>query len=497
MRKNQYIVSGLLFAFVLVLLPLVVFSASSNPYAKINKNTASTMKRKVTLYFNGPENVKKMRVSNSVDFSDVGWETYKKTKIWYLDYGAGTKTVYTEFKDQAGKITSVKDTIILKVPENIEVDFSINNGEDWTDSRNVELSFDYSHGVEGFTISNSSNFSESQTFSILDGVNWILSTKTGNKTVYVKFLDVNGTSQTVSKKIYYEQPERYIKEGSLLKGPDSTVYYLGYSGKVHPFTNSSIYHSWYKDFSGLQYVSNAKLRQYQVGQPVCVKPGTWLVKFKSLSRIYAVEPGCDLRPILSEVEAYLIYGKDWGKRVLELDQFMRSFYDILVYDVSDPDFDIVDDDRDGVDYETEILYGSSDKKADSDSDSLTDYEEIYYWFSDPDIADTDGDGYKDGLEVLAGYSPVGGGGLSSIPKGTYEYPKGSVVKKVNSYYYFDYNNKYKKASSSSIKNNGFANRFVIQSPYSITFSGSSGNLSSKELGVYYPTVWVGDSLIKM
>ena len=49
---------------------------------------------------------------------------------------------------------------------------------------------------------------------------------------------------------------------------------------------------------------------------------------------------------------------------------------------------------------TEDSYGSSDYEIDSDSDGLGDYEEIYYWFSDPMSDNTDGDGFKDGAEVV-------------------------------------------------------------------------------------------------
>lgn len=47
----------------------------------------------------------------------------------------------------------------------------------------------------------------------------------------------------------------------------------------------------------------------------------------------------------------------------------------------------------------------ADVDTDSDSDGLTDVEEDYY-MTDPDIADTDGDGYSDGQEVDGGYDPL-------------------------------------------------------------------------------------------
>ncbi len=54
-----------------------------------------------------------MRFSNTgTSFSAA--EAYASTKTWTLSSGAGTKTVYVQFKDAAGNwSTSVTDTIVL------------------------------------------------------------------------------------------------------------------------------------------------------------------------------------------------------------------------------------------------------------------------------------------------------------------------------------------------------------------------------------------------
>ncbi len=44
--------------------------------------------------------------------------------------------------------------------------------------------------------------------------------------------------------------------------------------------------------------------------------------------------------------------------------------------------------------------------VDSDSDGLTDYQEVHIYHTDPQKADTDGDGFTDGAEVKNGYSPL-------------------------------------------------------------------------------------------
>lgn len=55
---------------------------------------------------------------------------------------------------------------------------------------------------------------------------------------------------------------------------------------------------------------------------------------------------------------------------------------------------------------------SADDTADPDGDNLTNAEERFYG-TDPQKADTDGDGYKDGEEVRSGYNPLGTGKLDS------------------------------------------------------------------------------------
>ncbi len=54
---------------------------------------------------------------------------------------------------------------------------------------------------------------------------------------------------------------------------------------------------------------------------------------------------------------------------------------------------------------------SVDAGLDTDQDGLTDMLETVVWFTDPQIADTDADGYSDGEEINNGYNPLGAGKL--------------------------------------------------------------------------------------
>lgn len=72
----------------------------------------------------------------------------------------------------------------------------------------------------------------------------------------------------------------------------------------------------------------------------------------------------------------------------------------------------LDSDADGYGDNTEVVNGYNPNgagKLDSDGDGLVDYNEMTVHWSDRFDADTDGDGYSDGVEVANGYDPNGPG----------------------------------------------------------------------------------------
>lgn len=74
-----------------------------------------------------------------------------------------------------------------------------------------------------------------------------------------------------------------------------------------------------------------------------------------------------------------------------------------------------DTDGDGLsDYEEIKTYNTNPMEIDSDSDGLSDYEEIIIYKTNPNKADSDDDGYSDGQEVGAGYNPLGDGKLGGL-----------------------------------------------------------------------------------
>ena len=278
-----------------------------------------------------------MMVSDNRDFTNANWESYQTRKSWLLSYGTGTKTVYLKFRDKNGNVSVVySDTIQLSPPQQMGVSFKINGGNvSTTLSRYVDLTFEYSDGVEDFIVSNDNIFTGKSYSPAVRSLSWVLTAGTGEKTVYVQFKDSDGKIKTINNKIKYTQPEINIADGALIKGTGNSIYYFGYDGELHPFLNSLVYHTWFKDFSGVRFINNTKLSQYHIGKPVCFKPGTWLLKFIGLPKVYAIEPGCQLRPIMSEAEAFVLYGSTWNQRVLNLDAIYASGYKVHSYDAID------------------------------------------------------------------------------------------------------------------------------------------------------------------
>ncbi len=80
-----------------------------------------------------------------------------------------------------------------------------------------------------------------------------------------------------------------------------------------------------------------------------------------------------------------------------------------------PGEDELDSDYDGLSDKEEKLYGTDPYATDSDSDGLTDRDEVKVFTTDPTAADTDGDGFADGQEVQNGYDPKGPGRIKAVP----------------------------------------------------------------------------------
>lgn len=115
--------------------------------------------------------------------------------------------------------------------------------------------------------------------------------------------------------------------GSLIKSDQqTTVYYLSTNKTRHPFPTEGVYKSWYPSFSGIQTLTMEDIARYPLDYNVTVRPGVYLVSFKSDNNFYAVEPGGVLRPFVEQKIIEEIYGSRWRERLIVLpDSFFGDY----------------------------------------------------------------------------------------------------------------------------------------------------------------------------
>ena len=112
------------------------------------------------------------------------WIPYSSSYTWELLEGEGAKTVFVEFKNDFGIVESDSDSI---EPLPMDVTFVIAHDSTYTETRDVWLfpSFQGSNLMCKF--SEDSTFTEINWGSLLDSVQFTLSTGVGSKTVYAKY----------------------------------------------------------------------------------------------------------------------------------------------------------------------------------------------------------------------------------------------------------------------------------------------------------------------
>ncbi|PIR47727.1 hypothetical protein COV06_01905 [Candidatus Uhrbacteria bacterium CG10_big_fil_rev_8_21_14_0_10_50_16] len=99
---------------------------------------------------------------------------------------------------------------------------------------------------------------------------------------------------------------------------DTAVYAIDSQGKRRPFSNETIYFSWFPGFDDVEEISASEMASIPLGAAMPMHQGTWLVKIQSTPDVYAVEQGGVLRRIPDETTALYYYGPDWAKRVRDI-----------------------------------------------------------------------------------------------------------------------------------------------------------------------------------
>ncbi|GAB4330210.1 MAG: hypothetical protein OHK0038_04380 [Flammeovirgaceae bacterium] len=135
-----------------------------------------------------------MRVANNPQFNNANWITYDPNPIKInVPFTAGRKTIYAQFKDQAGNTSEVvKKDILVELPPS-SPSIQIDNGKDYcTDpSRNVVLQL-FAQNVTEMMISNNEIFEGAVWEAYSAQKQWQLSENDGVKTVFAKFRNNSG-----------------------------------------------------------------------------------------------------------------------------------------------------------------------------------------------------------------------------------------------------------------------------------------------------------------
>ncbi|RLF26815.1 MAG: hypothetical protein DRN14_06255, partial [Thermoplasmata archaeon] len=116
----------------------------------INDDAMYTSSRTVQLKLSAEDTfgVKDMMLSESPDFSGATWQPYKNITAFQVSEGDGTKVVYVKFRDTMGQESEAcNDSIILDATAP-EGEIVINNGTEYTTSREVLLKFRASDNYE-------------------------------------------------------------------------------------------------------------------------------------------------------------------------------------------------------------------------------------------------------------------------------------------------------------------------------------------------------------
>jgi hypothetical protein len=135
------------------------------------------------------------------------WAYYTPSVGWTLTTGDGLKTVYAQCKSTSGQMSAtVSDTVNLYTTPSSYISVEIDNGDDWTNTRDVRLGL-YCYGAYQCRYKNEDN-SWSGYGSYTTGKSWTLSSGEGDKKVYYNCMDTNGRDLgTAHATIYYSEKQ--------------------------------------------------------------------------------------------------------------------------------------------------------------------------------------------------------------------------------------------------------------------------------------------------
>jgi photosystem II stability/assembly factor-like uncharacterized protein len=164
------------------------------PYAT---STAVTVTNSVNFDVSGAHATQGMRFSTDGGSTWSAWETYKASKSLTLPSGDGTKTVRGEFKDAAGNVATLSDTIVVDTTAPTGT-ISINSDALYTASANVTVSSSVTWGASGPNPAQAMRFYNGSTWSAWESYaatkSLTLTAGDGTKTVTAEFRDAAGNT---------------------------------------------------------------------------------------------------------------------------------------------------------------------------------------------------------------------------------------------------------------------------------------------------------------
>lgn len=110
--------------------------------------------------------------------------------------------------------------------------------------------------------------------------------------------------------------------------PCRTVYFLDNNGKRHAFPNEKAYFTWYAAFENIHLITDSMMASFSLGGNVRYHPGTKMIKFPTVPKVYAVARYGVLRPIVSEEVAMGLYGENWNGQI---DDVSEAFYSNYIF----------------------------------------------------------------------------------------------------------------------------------------------------------------------
>ncbi len=166
------------------------------PSITINGDSLYTgrMDKMVDLDINA-EDAAYMMVSSKADFSDAKWEQYNQQRKFMLAGSDGEKEIFVKFKDEAGNVSpAASSKIILDRYPPKPISFQINNGDEWSNQANKEVTLQIqAEDATKMIISDNPEFAGAKWQPYKTEIaNYELQGDDGLKTLFISFKDEAG-----------------------------------------------------------------------------------------------------------------------------------------------------------------------------------------------------------------------------------------------------------------------------------------------------------------